>query len=158
MATQFNFIKKDGLIDLQGLQLLISYLTTMRNGNYRITVAQNKEKRSSKQNNWLWGVIYPVIRQALNQEGWEFTDDDQIHAFFKDRICRQEVINRDTGDVVSFPDSTSDMDTVQFSTYCQKIMDIATEYLHVDIKSLLPDPDYLAKEEAILNSANNSEK
>lgn len=152
MATQFNIIKQNGLIDLQGLQMLISYMMAMRNGNYRVTLAQNREKRSSKQNNWLWGVIYPVVRQALNQHGWEFTDDDQVHDFFKDRICRQEVVNRHTGDVISFPDSTSDMDTIQFSTYCQKIIDIASEYLGVDINNLLPDPNYLAKEEAMFNN------
>lgn len=146
MSVQFQIVKQKGLVDLQGLQMLISHLMTMRNGNYRITVEASRDKRSSKQNNWLWGVIYPVVRQALNQHGWEFTDDDQVHEFFKDRICRKQIVNRDTGETVSFPDSTSGMDTVQFSTYCQKIIDIASEYLNVDIRALMPDKNHLDKE------------
>lgn len=155
MATQFSIIKQNGLVDLQGLQMLISHLMTMRNGNYRISIAQERQRRSSRQNNWLWGVIYPTVLVALKDAGWEFTDNDQVHEFFKNHICRQQVVNRHTGETVSFPDSTSDMDTVQFSTYCQKIVDFASEYLGVDISKLLPDPDYLAREEALINSVNN---
>ena len=43
-------------------------------------------------------------------------------------------VNRE---IVEFPSSTATMDTVQFSTYCEKLREYGREFLGIEI----PDPD-----------------
>ena len=46
-------------------------------------------------------------------------------------------VDPDTGEVITFPESTATMDTHTFSTYCEKLREYALEYLNLEI----PDPD-----------------
>ena len=52
-------------------------------------------------------------------------------------MTADEVVNRETGEIVKFPSSTSSMSTVDFSAYCEKLREYARDYLNVEI----PDPD-----------------
>ena len=74
---------------------------------------------------------------AMIDAGWEFTNVEQLHEFFKAQMTADEVVNRETGEIVKFPSSTSSMSTVDFSAYCEKLREYARDYLNVEI----PDPD-----------------
>lgn len=126
--------KKNGLFNLKPI---FDYIKTRYDGRYLIEVKMVRRPRSLDQNGWLFGCIYPMLLDALNNSGWEFTDTDQVHEFFKAQMIHDKVINKHTGEVISFPGSTAQMDTVTFSSYCEKLRDYATEYLGIDI----PDPD-----------------
>jgi hypothetical protein len=52
-------------------------------------------------------------------------------------MTADEVVNKETGEIVKFPSSTAKMDTVTFSSYCEKLREYAREYLNIEI----PDPD-----------------
>ena len=52
-------------------------------------------------------------------------------------MTTDKVINKHTGEVITFPESTATMDTHTFSTYCEKLREYALEYLNLEI----PDPD-----------------
>lgn len=52
-------------------------------------------------------------------------------------MTADKVVNKHTGEIIEFPGSTATMDTVTFSTYCEKLREYAREYLSIEI----PDPD-----------------
>lgn len=129
----FEITKQDNRFDPRPL---LNYLADAKNGTYRVEITRVRGKRSNDQNAWLWGCIYPSLRAGLNAQGWEFTDDEQVHEFCKQHFADNKVVNRDTGEVVTLPNSTKKMDTAQFSAYCEQLRSFAAEYLGVTI----PDP------------------
>ena len=41
-----------------------------------VTIARYKKRRSTAQNAYLWGVVYPTIIKGANLEGW---DAEEVH-------------------------------------------------------------------------------
>lgn len=132
--------KKGGLFNLAPLY---SWFSQVCDGIYRIEVKKVRKPRSNDQNGWLWGCIYPMLLEALLDAGWEFVSVEQVHEFFKAQMIADKVVNKHTGEIIEFPGSTAMMDTVTFSTYCEKLREYAREFLNIEI----PDPDRFWKNE-----------
>lgn len=132
--------KKGGLFNLAPLY---SWFSQVCDGIYRIEVKKVRKPRSNDQNGWLWGCIYPMLLEALLDAGWEFVSVEQVHEFFKAQMTADKVVNKHTGEIIEFPGSTAMMDTVTFSTYCEKLREYAREFLNIEI----PDPDRFWKNE-----------
>ena len=126
--------KANGLFDLKKLY---EWFKQALDGIYQVEVRRVRKPRSNDQNGWLWGCIYPMLLDALLDAGWEFVSVEQVHEFFKAQMTKDSVVNKETGEIVEFPSSTATMETVTFSTYCEKLREYAREYLNVEI----PDPD-----------------
>lgn len=131
---KFFVHKVKGLFDLKPLY---DSLKDCLDGVYRIELWKVRKPRSNDQNGWLWGCIYPMLLDGLINTGWEFTSIEQVHEFFKSQITKEEVINPHTGEIIKFPKSTAQMDTVTFAAYCEKLREYGREYLNIKI----PDPD-----------------
>lgn len=134
-----RFEKINGLFDPKALLLALSLLA---NGIYIISIKKVRKQRSNKQNGYLWGCAYPLLLKGMINTGWEFVSEDQIHEFFKGQFTADKVVNRDTGEIIEIPASTTEMDTVTFKTYVDKLREYAIEYLGID----LPEPDKNWKE------------
>lgn len=132
--------KKGGLFNLAPLY---SWFSQVCDGIYRIEVKKVRKPRSNDQNGWLWGCIYPMLLEALLDAGWEFVSVEHVHEFFKAQMTADKVMNKHTGEIIEFPGSTAMMDTVTFSTYCEKLREYAREFLNIEI----PDPDRFWKNE-----------
>ena len=126
--------KASGLFDLKSLY---EWFRQALDGIYLVEIKRVRKPRSNDQNGWLWGCIYPMLLDGLNDAGWDFVDVEQVHDFFKAQMTADKVVNKETGEIIEFPRSTARMDTVAFSTYCERLRDYAREYLNVEI----PDPD-----------------
>ena len=126
--------KTSGLFDLKSLY---EWFKQALDGIYQVEVKKVRKPRSNDQNGWLWGCIYPMLLDGLNDAGWDFVDVEQVHDFFKAQMTADKVVNKETGEIIEFPRSTARMDTVAFSTYCERLREYAREYLNVEI----PDPD-----------------
>lgn len=126
--------KISGLFDLKPVY---DYIRAKADGVFMVEVKRKRKLRSDDQNGWLWGCIYPMLLDAMIAEGWEFTSTEQLHEFFKAQMTADQVVNKETGEIIKFPSSTAEMDTVTFSTYCEKLREYAREYLNCEI----PDPD-----------------
>lgn len=122
---------------LFNLKPLYDILRTSPDGKYHITIKRVRKPRTNDQNAWLWGCVYPMLLDALNDAGWEFTDTEQVHEFFKSQMTADKVINKHTGEIIEFPCATSQMDTLTFATYCEKLREYGSDYLNIEI----PDPD-----------------
>ncbi len=127
-------VKTNGLFDLRAVYAI---LRASKDGLYAITIKRVRKNRTSDQNGWLWGCVYPILLDGLIDAGWEFTSIEQVHEFFKAQFTQDKAINYHTGEIVEFPTSTAIMDTVTFSTYVEQLRTYASEFLGVDI----PDPD-----------------
>jgi hypothetical protein len=132
--SKIHIEKRRGLFDLK---MVYNKLLTAPDGIYTIDIRHVRKPRSLDQNGWLFGCIYPMLLNALLEAGWEFTSVEQCHEFFKNKMTADRVVNKHTGEIIEFPSSTSTMDTLTFSTYCEKLREYALEYLNLEI----PDPD-----------------
>lgn len=126
--------KRNGLFNLKPLY---EWFKHQLDGMYRIEVKRVRKPRSNDQNGWLWGCIYPMLLDALLDAGYEFVSVEQVHEFFKAQMTADKVVNKHTGEILTFPGSTATMDTLTFSTYCEKLREYGREFLNVEI----PDPD-----------------
>lgn len=129
---------------LFNLKPLYDYLSSHKDGKYMVEIKLVRNPRSLDQNGWLFGCIYPMLLESLGDAGWDFTDTDQVHEFFKAQMVHDKVINKHTGEIIEFPGSTAMMDTVTFSTYCDKLREYAKEYLNTEIPD--PDPNWISNE------------
>ena len=97
-----------------------------------------QKQRTNEQNAYLWGCVYPMVKEGMLYAGWEdILDEEDAHEFCKSKFGNRKIVNRDTGEVENIPHSTSKMDTVEFSTYINSIRDWSSEYLNINI----PDPN-----------------
>ena len=119
------------------IDFLLERLQNLPSGDYSITIAPNRKTRSTQQNAYLWGVVYPAVLFGLQDAGWEIIDEEQVHEYCKQAFATREVINKDTGEVLSLPSSTARMQTAEFNVYVDKIKAFALEYLNVTI----PEPN-----------------
>lgn len=129
-----RFEKINGMLHTKALMLALSLLA---NGVYIVTIKKVRKPRSNDQNGYLWGCVYPLMLRGLINAGWEFTNDTQVHEYFKKLFTSEQVVNRDTGEIIEFPASTASMDTLTFKTYTDKLREYALEFLGMDI----PEPD-----------------
>ena len=134
MKARLLVEKRGGLFNLRPLY---DWLRGAPDGLYRLDVARVRRRRTLDQNGWLWGCIYPMLLDALIEQGWEFTSCEEVHEYFKSLMTSKSVVNRHTAEVVTFPGSTAAMDTVTFGSYCERLREYGSEYLGIDI----PDPD-----------------
>lgn len=117
--------------------LLDETINNLPIGDYVITITPNRKTRSNQQNAYLWGIVYPAVLFGLQDAGWEITDEEQVHEYCKQAFAAREVINKDTGEVLSLPNSTARMQTAEFNVYVDKIKAFALEYLNITI----PEPN-----------------
>lgn len=118
-------------------RLLDETLHNLPIGDYVITITPNRKTRSNQQNAYLWGIVYPSVLFGLQDAGWEIIDEEQVHEYCKQAFAAREVINKDTGEVLSLPSSTARMQTAEFNVYVDKIKAFALEYLNITI----PEPN-----------------
>lgn len=117
--------------------LLDETINNLPLGDYVITITPNRKTRSNQQNAYLWGIVYPAVLFGLQDAGWEIIDEEQVHEYCKQAFAAREVINKDTGEVISLPNSTARMQTAEFNVYVDKIKAFAFEYLNITI----PEPN-----------------
>lgn len=134
----FTISKEGG--ELTNTQALAACIRSLPDGLYKISVKKWRKTRTSQQNKYLWGVAYPRLLEILrDQGGWEIADEDEVHGICKKMFLSKKVVNRYTGETIEFPSSSAIMDTVQFSTYVDQIVDFALYMFGEEIP--LPEPN-----------------
>ena len=131
-AMEFPVHIEDGRCDLSAF---LAHISGLR-GSYVISIDRDLKRRTNPQNRWLWGQIYPMILDGLNAAGWEFTSTEEVHAAMGAMFLGKDVVNIRTGETVHLARSTRELNTEEFTMYCETLRDFAREYLNVEI----PDP------------------
>jgi hypothetical protein len=110
----------------------------------KITIEERKATRSTEQNNYLWGVIYPLLKKGFFDTQGEVYSIEQIHEAMKQRYNYIDSINKQTGDFVRLPKSTTKNNTKEQEAYHEELRRFALEWFNINIP--------LPNEKIILNS------
>ena len=135
---QYIGIKEDGRpFRVVNRALLDQELTALPKGRYSLTVEKYRKNKSNPQLGYLFAVVYPLFLRHLNEAGYEFTNVDQVDAFCKSQFANQEIINRNTGEIINIPDLKRSFTTVSMMTYIDAIRNWDAEYLG----GTIPEPE-----------------
>lgn len=96
-----------------------------------IRIATNR--RSNSQNAYYWGVVVPLIQEALFNTWGEVRGKDFTHEFLKANCGFKEVVNEETGEIIRVPKSTTENTTTEQELYHDACRQLAQEFFNVTI-------------------------
>ena len=64
-----------------------------------LTISKKSKRRSNDQNAYLWGVVYPIIKNGLKEQGYNQITTEQVHELLKGQFCKEEIVNENTGEI-----------------------------------------------------------
>ena len=103
-------------------------------GKYSMKVEKLKKNRSNQQSRYYWGVVCQIVKDGLKHNGYdEINTPELAHECLKMLFLKKSMPNMETGEVIEFTGSTTDLSTVEFNEYIEKILKWAAEYLNVII-------------------------
>lgn len=115
---------------------LMSQIGTL-SGLYRVDMEPARNVRSNRQNAYYWAAIVSAFAQFLTEQDYDITGPDEAHEFLKARFLAVTVTCRTTGEVIGRRvRSTTELDTAQFSEYCERCRAWLAEFFHI----VVPDP------------------
>jgi hypothetical protein len=133
-ATDFESVSKDqAILDFSSaavVKMTVEFIKS-RKGLHWFLCTRCRNQRSLKQNNFLWGVVYPIvaagIRDAWGEEGF---DEDSAHDLCKQMFLSRPIVNKKTGEEMGRRiGSTTDLNTITIMEYIDKIREWALKYL-----------------------------
>ena len=92
----------------------------------RCPKCHRKLRRSTQANARLW-LLYHALSDKLPVMGQTYSAD-QWHIYFKSRLLGATDVKLPNGKVVSVPNSTTGLDTVEFNDYMTKVEAWAAEH------------------------------
>lgn len=102
-----------------------------------ITIAKKSKKRSNDQNAYLWGVVYPIVKNGLKEIGYNQITTEQVHELLKGTFVKEDIVNELSGEVKTITGHTSSLTTSQFMDYLAQIKQFASE----ELGCYIPDPN-----------------
>lgn len=110
------------------------FIRGLKDGRFTLE-ASSLNKRSNQQNRYYFGLVVPLVQQGIKDLGTELTKEE-THEFLKARFNLSDLTNKETGESISIPISTTRLNKEQFGEYIEKIQRFASEFLNV----VIPDP------------------
>lgn len=137
----YNCHSEDGKLKIGNREEFIRDITALEGLNLKITIEQRGARPSHKQRGYYWSVMLPHVLLGLRDAGWgtdSFKNINDVHAYLKNRFCpSEEIVNKDSGEVITLPPSTEKLNTKQREHYHADIRQWAIEYLDYYI----PEPN-----------------
>ncbi len=107
---------------------LIDNIKSFGDCNFILTVEVQHDKRSSPQNRYYWGVVIPAFCQGASEMTGDIWSKESAHSTLKNRFLFSEIVNENTGEILTVIGSTSDLTTVQFNEYIDRCRDFIQEW------------------------------
>jgi hypothetical protein len=135
---QYIGIKEEGQpFRVVNRALLDQELTVLPKGRYRLTIEKYRKSKSNAQLGYLFACVYPFVLRGLTEAGWDdITTLDQVDALCKSMFSNQEIVNKDTAEILTIPALKREMTTTEMMTYVESIRTWAREFLQIEI----PEP------------------
>lgn len=99
-------------------------------------------KRTIDQNSYLWGGIVTPLFVKLRQEGWEYKYPKQVYRELEEGFCKEEVVNRETGEVRETVIPFKKLDTEQFAEKVDQIRSWVNNSNKIDLYLKAPHEYY----------------
>lgn len=136
--------KSNGRFRIQNIYSLRKALKDALDGKYDITISTYYRKATPKQFGYLYGVVYPHSILALIESGEEdITTIEEVDLYWKLKFLNKKIVDRSTGELITFPISKADFKTIDEIAYCDQIRNHCSEWLGYRIPD--PDPNYKSK-------------
>lgn len=119
--------------------LILNAIQHFEGKNVVITFSKPKKSRSNNQNAYYWGVVINLVQQGLVDATGELRSTNDIHYNILLPMFApiNDIVNKDTGEVINERITSSAMTTTQFMEYIISIQQWAAEFLNINI----PDPN-----------------
>ena len=137
IITHFGTVSKTGILNLANRKRLQADLTRLADCSVELTI-KKKNRRSTPQNNFYWGVIIKEIQIELKRLGNDFTPEE-VHELLKEMFNPIEIIGPGGEVIGKKGGSTTKMNKEDMSVYWDKIILWAAEFLCITIP--LPSTD-----------------
>ncbi|KAA5532688.1 hypothetical protein F0919_18075 [Taibaiella lutea] len=128
-------VLNDGRLNIPLRIQLTDWLFKNKGKDVKLTVEIKRRNRSTVQNAYYWGVCVPLIQQGINDLGHNLLKEE-VHEFLKKEFNLKEV-ELDNGHTIKVPGSTTEMTTVNFMVYVERIQFFAANMLGINI----PNPN-----------------
>lgn len=102
-----------------------------------LTISKKSKRRSNDQNAYLWGVVYPIVKNGLKEIGYNQITTEQVHELLKGTFVKEDIVNELSGEVKTITGHTSSLTTSQFMDYLAQIKQFASE----ELGCYIPDPN-----------------
>ena len=99
-----------------------------------ISIEKKTKKRSINQNAYYFGVVVPLFRSGLLDIGYKVSLEE-THTFLKAKFLVKEIVNENTGEILTSVKSTTELTTVQFMEFIEDIQQFGAEFLGIQIPS-----------------------
>lgn len=130
-----------GQIDEQGVATVFNraqleqWFLDNKGKQFTLKIERRIRKRSTPQNRYYYGIVIPLVRDAMNSYGNEMTLES-THEYLKKEFNWVEMETR-PGYYVKVPQSTTKLSTADFMVYLDKIYVFASEVLGI----VIPQPN-----------------
>ena len=132
-SYESNGVIKNGVLSIRYRTLFDKALFEFGDCEVEIKVSKKFRKRSSPQNRYYWSVIVFYWSDLLTKsQGTTFTKA-QTHEFLKTNFNFTELVNKDTGECLRLPKSTTENKTFEMEEYHEVCRQKALEFFGVTI-------------------------
>lgn len=137
MVEIFADVREDGTLSTGKRSEAYQAIKSFAGKRIRIKIERAFNKRSNSQNAYYWGVIVPILKEALIQIGYnEARNSEWVHDFVKVNFLLDEKPDKD-GVVRKVVRRTSGLSTSEFMDLISDLQQWAAENLGV----VIPDPN-----------------
>lgn len=122
----------------RNINLIQDAIKSFEGKDIEITIQKKSKIRSNNQNAYYWGIVLPLVQNGLKEATGEIRDYNSIHYQILLPLFSptRDIVNLETGMVVSEKLTSSVMTTIEFIDYISSIQKWASEFLDINI----PDP------------------
>jgi len=107
----------DGVLTIHRRAEFNKAIRGITDGRVILTVSKIYNKRSSVQNAYYWGVVINEFREGFKEMTGDDITAEEAHEVLKEKCNGKEIVNRETGEVMSVGKTTTTMTTVEFMEY-----------------------------------------
>lgn len=140
MATKREFIidvDKEGRIPEITRKAIAGLIAKVPGKRIKITIALYKRRRSENQNAFYWGVILPMMKDAINEYGNQM-NEDEAHEFIKEEIWKHtKTITRPDGSKKPIIRSSTELTTTEW----EEKIELTRAWAAFELGLILPYPN-----------------
>lgn len=142
MPELFIHIANRSIVQMKEFRELFAML---KDGKYLVTI-KDMRKRSLPLNRYYWGVVVPLVRKALYDQGYDdVRNNEDAHEVLKAIFLKKTLKNRVSGDEIVLDGSTAKLSMTEFNNFIEDICKWAATYLQIAIPS--PNEQFVLYEE-----------
>ena len=127
----------DGKLSGYASETLREFISSNNGKNLEIVVKRKRAKRSNAQNKFYWGAVIPIIQAAFKDLGTRL-NPEEVHFFLKQKFNYKTLVSVDGELIGEIPQSTAELNKLEFMEYIDKITQWSAEILNIQI----PEPKH----------------